>query len=91
MTTDKDIFANAARTIHYTLGVSDHTPAELNDVHIEVFESHVLVTFDGAGHDWLSYERRSSAPLRESLTEALDAHGMYISDVNTWSFNVYLV
>lgn len=82
------------------VGIDYHDP--LSDVKVVVGPSEysgnetVTVTYDGAGHDQLSYtseyKSRSSEwgypALRDAIEKDLQALGFFSEDCNNWSFSV---
>lgn len=66
-----------------------------SDTHILDEKTHVLVTYDGSGYDWLSYEGEimfmspKGSSHRNEIEEGCKKAGLLMEDHNNWSFGIY--
>ena len=59
------------------------------DVRIIEKDDHVLVTYDGAGYDWFSYNCEYGMKIRDRLFTALEKEGFHAEDQNKWSLSIW--
>lgn len=75
-------------------GITDGKPQQMfRDVRITAEKNKVLVTYDGAGYDYLSLNADYPSVVengpRKTINEYLAPHRLHIEDENTWSFSIH--